>query len=93
MIDAIGLYNNIPPNEGVQCVEEKLKENPKQGVNPEFIARLLKIILEYSVFEFAEQKYQQKVGTSMGTKPAPPYANIHMAKIIDQKVWKMESSQ
>ena len=69
--------------------KREVKRKPKQGVHPEFIARLLKIILEYSVFEFAEQKYQQKVGTSMGNKPAPPYVNIHMAKIIDQKVWKI----
>ena len=27
VMDAIGLYNNIPPNDGVQCVKEKLKEN------------------------------------------------------------------
>ena len=47
VMDAIVLYNNISPNEYVQCVEEKLKENPKQGVHPEFIASLFEIILEY----------------------------------------------
>ena len=57
IIYGIGLYNNIPPHEGVQCVEEKLKENPIPKVSPEFIARLLKIILEFAIFEFSQKKY------------------------------------
>ena len=42
----------------------------------------MQLILDYSVFEFNKKKYQQQFGTSMGTKPAPPYANIFMARKI-----------
>ena len=62
VIDAIGLYNKIPPHEGVQCVEEKLKQNPTPKVSPEFIASLLKIILEFAIFEFSQKKYIKSWG-------------------------------
>ena len=86
VIDVIGLYDNIPPNEGVHCVEESLKEKPGSNVPPGLITRLLQIILDYSVFEFDGIQYKQEFGTSMGSKPAPPYANIFMARTIDSKI-------
>ena len=85
VIDAIGLYDNIPPKEGVKCVEESLRQNTYSNIPPELITRLMQVILDYSVFEFDGTKYQQQFGTSMGSKPAPPYANIFMAK-IDSKI-------
>ena len=89
VIDAIGLYTNIPQEEGVLCVEEALEQRVNTKVPSKYIARLLEIILQYSVFEFNEKKYQQKVGTSMGTKPAPSYANIFLANKIDRQFWKI----
>ena len=71
VIDVIGLYPNIPQDEGVQCVEEALSERMNSPIPGNFIARLLEIILQNSIFEFNKELYQQKVGTSMGTKPAP----------------------
>ena len=53
------------------------------------IIRLLGIILTYSVFEINQAKYQQQFGTSMGTKPAPPYANIFMDRKIDEQIVKI----
>ena len=86
VIDVIGLYDNIPPEEGVQSVGEELQEISNSKVPPGFIMRLLKLILDYSVFEFDQKLYQQLFGTSMGTKPAPPYANVFMARKIDFKI-------
>ena len=86
VIDAVGLYDNIPPKEGVQCVGEGLKENPSSRVLSGFIEILLEIILEYSVFEINQKKYQQRFGTSMGIKPAPSYANNFMSRRIDHKI-------
>ena len=71
VIDVIGLYDNIPPCEGVKSVEESLKEKPNLKVPSGFITRLLQIILEYSVFEFNDTLYQQQFWTSMVSKLAP----------------------
>ena len=86
VLDAIGLYDNIPPEEGVQSVGERLKKTGSLKVPIEFIMRLLQIIQDYSIFEFDGQKYQQEFGTSMGSKPAPSYANSFIAENIDPKI-------
>ena len=85
LIEAIGLLDNIPPKEDVKCVANRLKESPSSKVPAEFIERLLQIIVDYSVFEFNGKTYQQRFGTTMGTKPAPSYANRFMAEIIHKK--------
>ena len=89
VIDAVGLYTNIPQDEGVQCVEETLGERVNPAVPGKYISRLLEIILHLSIFEFNKELYQQKVGTTMGTKPAPSYADIFMDRKIDRKIWKI----
>ena len=89
VIDAIGLYTNIPQQEGVQCVEEALDERVCQVVPSSYITRLLEIILKNSIFEFNNELYQQQVGTTMGTKPAPRYANVFMDRRIDRKLWQI----
>ena len=89
VIDAIGLYTNIPQEEGVQCVEEALEEQSNSTVPGKYIARLLEIILQHSVFAFDKELYQQKVGTSMGTKPAPSYADIFIARKVDRRFFEI----
>ena len=34
----------------------------------------------------SDEYYKQNVGTTMGSRPAPPFANNFMAK-IDTKIW------
>ena len=52
------------------------------------MTRLLKIVLSENILEFSDQLYKQDVGTSMGSNPAPAFANKFMAK-IDIKIWEM----
>ena len=56
--------------------ERALEEKVNSAVPGYFIARLLKIILQNSIFEFNNELYKQEVGTTMGTKQAPSYANM-----------------
>ena len=51
VLDVIGLYTNIPQEEGVLCVEEALEQRVNPKVPSKFITRLLEIILQYSIFE------------------------------------------
>ena len=50
-MDVVGLFTNIPQDEGVEYVREKLQKRTDSNVTTEFIIRLLKIILEYNIFE------------------------------------------
>ena len=47
------------------------------------------IILRNNIFVFHDSLYRQEIGCAMGTKPAPSYANIFMAKKIDNEILKI----
>ena len=49
---------------------------------------LLELVLTNNIFEFDEQLYKQLIGTAMGSKPAPDYANIFMS-VIDDEILKL----
>ena len=53
----------------------------------EFYTELLELALSNNIFEFNEELWIQLLGTAMGTRVAPTYANIFMddleTKILD----------
>ena len=84
--DVKSLFTVIPQEEGVQATREALNKRTETTVPTEFIIRLLEVVLSENIFEFADKLYKQDVGTSMGSRPAPPFANNFMAK-IDKQIW------
>ena len=88
-LDVKSLYTVIPQSEGVECVEDALSEREEKDVPSAFIARLLELLLKYNIFEFNGDFFQQIIGTAMGSKPAPPYANIFMSRKIDNPILKI----
>jgi hypothetical protein len=84
-IDVVGLYSNIPIEEGIDCFEEALNKRKDQTVKTSLLTKLLTLVLKLNIFEFGTQLFKQLVGTAMGTKVAPTFANIFMAK-IDKKI-------
>ena len=88
-IDVVGLYTNIPIEDGLEAVRDALEEREDKSVSTEFLVRLLEIVLKNNIFEFNQQLFQQLIGTAMGTKCAPNYSNLFMAKKIDPEIIKM----
>ena len=61
----------------------RFKGNPK--VKPtENLVKMAEFVLKNNLFEFNSKVYQQKSGTAIGTKFAPPYACIYMDE-VEQK--------
>ena len=85
-MDVIGLYDNIPNQEGIDSLGEALEERKDPKVPTGFIQRMMEIVLDWNLFEFHEAEYIQKVGVAMGIHPAPNYADIFMAKRVDNKI-------
>ena len=85
-IDLSALYTNIPQDEGIEAVTEALQERNNKDVPTEFIIRMLEIVLKHNVFEFNNELFIQLIGTAMGSRPAPSYANLFMARKIDKKI-------
>ncbi|XP_065684436.1 uncharacterized protein LOC136096846 [Hydra vulgaris] len=91
--DVTSLYTNIPHEEGIEALKHYLTIY-KDFSYPEDIPprppishliRIVKTILENSAFGFGSKDYLQISGTSMGTRMAPPYANLFMG-LIDEKI-------
>ena len=85
-IDVKSLFTNIIHKEGIKASREALEERTVKDVPTEFIIRLLEFILKHNIFSFNEELFSQQIGASMGTKPAPEYANIFLARRIDGKL-------
>ena len=84
--DVVGLYNNIPHDEGLQSLEESLSDRKNPEIPTDFLLKLMEVILKNNLFKFHEGLYRQEIGCAMGTKPAPSYADNFMARRIDQKI-------
>ena len=87
-IDIIGAYQNIPQADGINVLKNALEESNEKDIPSELISKLMELVLKYNIFEFNGDLFQQKVGTAMGSKPAPSYPNISIAKKIDPEVKK-----
>ena len=69
-------------------MKEALDKRSDQSVSTGFLITLLTLVLTLNIFKFDVKLFLQIIGTAMGTKVAPTYANIFMAKydILIQKL-------
>ena len=97
-IDVSALYLNIPQEEGITRILDYFYTHfPDESFPRKSLHNCLKIILQHNIFSFAGKMYKQILGTAMGTKVAPTFANIFMATVeedflysqaIQPKIWK-----
>ena len=82
--DVTSLYTNIPHEEGIAAVIHFMEEYkhllPTNCPPPHIVRIILDFILKHSTFKFMDTHIHQILGTSMGTRMAPPYANLLMRK-------------
>jgi hypothetical protein len=88
-IDVVGLYTNIPHDEGLVTFRKALEKREDKAVTTDLLVEMLSIVLKTNIFEFNEELFLQKIGTAMGTRVAPTYANIFMEKNrhLSAKLW------
>ena len=79
-IDVVGLYPHIPHSEGLDSLRLALEKSDVE-MPVEGLVSLAKIILENNYFEFEDNVFRQKLGTAIGTKFAPGFANIFMGEL------------
>ena len=58
---------------------EYLETREDKAVSTKSLCDLANIVLKENYFELSSKTYHQKLGTAIGTKFAPPYANLFMA--------------
>ena len=83
--DVTSLYTNIPHEEGIEACLKSIKENcsllPNFTPPPSTLRILMEFILKNNYFQFLDEYFHQILGTAMGTRMAPPYANLFMGTI------------
>ena len=81
-LDVSSLYTNIPHNEGIDACRHFLdtRDRSTSTIRTETLCDLIRMILTMNVFEFNNKYYIQSHGTAMGTRMAPSYANLFLAK-------------
>ncbi|CAJ0967446.1 unnamed protein product [Ranitomeya imitator] len=77
-MDVESLYSNIRHQDGLNACKFFLENT---GTDADSVVKLIKFILTHNYFEFDNKIYLQKTGTAMGSKMAPQYANLFMAKL------------
>ena len=83
-IDIKSMYTNIPIEEGILAFQELLNsrnDTEKAKFPTDFVVELLTLVLKSNIFEFNNELWIQILGTAMGTRVAPTFANIFMAKL------------
>ncbi len=80
-IDVSALYTSIPHEEGLSAIKDALNTRQDQNPPSSVITHLTRLILTNNVFRFDDTHYRQVQGTAMGTKMAPSYAILFMAKL------------
>ena len=74
------LYNNIPQNEGIKAVQDVLQDEDLP-IPLHYILRLLNLVLSNNSFGLNGEHCLQILGTAMGTRLSPGYANIFMGRL------------
>ena len=81
-LDVSSLYTNIPHNEGIDACRHFLdtRNRTSSTISTETLCDLIRMILTMNNFTFHDRHYLQIHGTAMGTRMAPSYANLFLAK-------------
>ena len=92
-IDVIGLYPNIPTNEGILAFQQALDRRKTKEAPTQLLIAFLELVLTCNIGEFNKQNFLQLWGTSMGSKCSTSYADIFMdnleTKFLDSLHSKM----
>ncbi|XP_063805763.1 uncharacterized protein LOC134984051 [Pseudophryne corroboree] len=87
-LDVQSLYTNIPHDLGINAIARRLTEDGDlTDLHQKFILDSISFILRHNYFTFLDTFYLQVMGTAMGTRFAPSYANLYMGEVEDQLVW------
>ena len=89
-VDIVSLYTNIPHKLGLEAVEyyiNKHRSHIPKRFTKEFILESINFVLTNNNFFFDGICRHQEDGTAMGSKMAPPYANLSIGYLEETKLY------
>ena len=91
-VDVSSLYTNIPHKDGLKALVHYLNQRQDKTPHTFVLVTLARFVLTMNCFRFDEDFYQQTSGTAMGTKMAPNYAILFMARLEEAFLSEVEPS-
>ena len=83
-VDFVGLYRNIPYDEGLSALQKRLELRREKKVSTSTLAELAEVVLKNYVFNFGKKTLKQLRGTAIGTKFALLYSILFMAELVEE---------
>ena len=80
-VDVVGLYPNIPHEEGLSALRKRLDNRKEKYISTDTLCDLAEVVLKNNIFKFSKKIFKEKRGTAIGTKFAPPYSILFMAEL------------
>ena len=82
-VDAVGLYPNIPHEEGLPALRKRLDNRMDKYISSDTLCDLAKVVLKNDTFKFGKKSSKQKRQTTTGMKFAPLYSILLMAELVE----------
>ena len=89
-VDVVGLYPNIPHEEGLSVLRKRLDNRMEKYISSDTLCDLAEVVLKNNNFKFGKKALKQKGGTAIGTKFAPPYSILFMVELEEEILGKAE---
>ena len=67
-MDAVGLYPNIPHEEGLASLYTFLENSENKQISSDTLAEIAEIVWKNNIFEFDKKTFKRKRGTAIGMK-------------------------
>ena len=72
-IDVVGLYPNIPHDEGLASLKDFLDRKVDKQVTTDTLIELAELVLKNNIFEFSDKTYKQIHGTKVCSTICPTF--------------------
>ena len=89
-VDVVGIYPNIPHDEGLSALQKRLELRREKKVSTSMLVELAEVVLKNNVFTFGKKTLKQLRGTAIGTKFAPVYSILFMAELEEEILREVE---
>ena len=89
-IDAVGLYPNIPHEEGLSTLMKRLDNRMEKYISSDTLCDLAEVLLKNNTFKFGKKTLKQKRGTAIRKKFVPPYSILFVAELEEEILRKAE---
>ena len=83
------IYPNLSHEEGLLALRKRLKSRKENYVSDDTTIDLAEVALKIT-FTFGKKTLNQKQGTTIGTKFAPPYSILLMVELEEQIIKESE---